>query len=330
MAFTALIDVDSLRAAAPGTVILDCRFDLSDPAAGRRAYARAHIPGARYADLDRDLSSPVTPDSGRHPLPAPEALAGYLARAGIGKHTQVIVYDEANGAFAARAWWLLRWLGHESVAVLDGGFRAWTAAGAPTIGAPTTDAPTTGAPTTGAPPGNAPTAGSPTPGDPAGDALAGGMPLESGHPPAAISGTPPSFAVRLRPEAVLHAAQVSRALEDPRRRLVDARAPERFAGTVEPLDPVAGHVPGAVNHPFTGNLTEDGRFLPPVELRRRWLERLHGTQPSDAIMMCGSGVTACHNLLALEVAGLTGAKLYAGSWSEWIRDPQRPVARGPL
>jgi thiosulfate/3-mercaptopyruvate sulfurtransferase len=136
--------------------------------------------------------------------------------------------------------------------------------------------------------------------------------------------------MRIRPEAVLDAAEVLRALEDPRRRLVDARAPERFAGTVEPLDPVAGHVPGAVNHPFTGNLTEDGRFLPPGELRRRWLERLHGTQPSDAIMMCGSGVTACHNLLALEVAGLTGAKLYAGSWSEWIRDPQRPVARGPL
>jgi thiosulfate/3-mercaptopyruvate sulfurtransferase len=283
MPFTTLIDVDSLIALEGPVALLDCRFDLSDPGAGRQAYAAGHIPGARYADLNRDLSSPVTPASGRHPLPEPQELAGYFAAAGIGDHTQVIAYDEANGSYAARAWWLLNWLGHADVAVLDGGFKAWTAAGAP---------------------------------------------VEAGEPPPAPGGAKPPFTVRLRPETVLTAADVQRALEDPRRLLVDARAAERFAGTVEPLDRVAGHVPGAVNHPFTANLRSDGRFLPAGELRRRWLTRLAGTEPSDTILMCGSGVTACHNILAMTSAGLPGGRLYAGSWSEWIRDPERPVARG--
>ena len=281
--FTTLIDVDSLRALAGPAVILDCRFDLNVPGAGRRAYQEAHIPGARYADLNHDLSSPVTSTSGRHPLPAPDALAGYLSAAGVGDPTQVIAYDEANGSYAARAWWLLRWLGHDSVAVLDGGFKAWVAAG-------------------GA--------------------------IESGYPePAPVAENPP-FTIRLRPQTVLAAADVLLALKDPRRLLVDARATERFAGTIEPLDAVAGHVPGAVDHPSAHNLTGDGRFLPAAELRRRWLDRLRGTEPSDAILMCGSGVTACHNILAMTSAGLPGGKLYAGSWSEWIRDPERPVARG--
>ena len=283
MPFTTLIDVDSLIALEGPVALLDCRFDLSDPGAGRQAYAAGHIPGARYADLNQDLSSPVTPASGRHPLPEPQALAGYFAAAGIGDHTQVVAYDEANGSYAARAWWLLNWLGHAEVAVLDGGFKAWTAAGAP---------------------------------------------VEAGGPPPAPGGAKPPFTVRLRPETVLTAADVQRALEDPRRLLVDARAAERFAGTVEPLDRVAGHVPGAVNHPFTANLRPDGRLLPAAELRRRWLTRLAGTEPSDAILMCGSGVTACHNILAMTSAGLPGGRLYAGSWSEWIRDPERPVARG--
>jgi len=256
---------------------------LSDPEAGRRAYAAGHIPGARYADLNLDLSSPVTSDSGRHPLPAPDALAVFFAAAGIGDQTQVVAYDEANGSLAARAWWLLRWLGHAAVAVLDGGFKAWVAAG-------------------GA--------------------------VEAGGGPPAPGGAQGPVTVRLHPEMVLTAPDVQRALEDPRRLLVDARAAERFAGTVEPLDRVAGHVPGAVNHPFTANLAGDGRFLAPDELRRRWLTRLRGTEPSDAILMCGSGVTACHNILAMASAGLPGGKLYAGSWSEWIRDPERPVARG--
>jgi thiosulfate/3-mercaptopyruvate sulfurtransferase len=281
--FTTLIDVDSLVALAGSAVLLDCRFDLNDPGAGRRAYAEGHIPGARHADLNQDLSSPVTSTSGRHPLPAPDALAEYFAAAGIRGGTQVIAYDEANGSFAARAWWLLGWLGKAPVAVLDGGFKAWVAAGAP---------------------------------------------VETGEPKPAHGGAQPAFTVHLRPETVLTATDVLRALEDPRRLLVDARAAERFAGAVEPLDPVAGHVPGAVNHPFTGNLGEDGRFLPAAELRRRWLDRLRGTEPADAILMCGSGVTACHNILAMASAGLPGGKLYAGSWSEWIRDPERPVARG--
>lgn len=288
MSFTTLIDVDSLAALTSPAVLLDCRFDLSDPDAGRRAYAAGHIPGARYADLDRDLSSPATSASGRHPLPAPDVLAGFFTAAGIGDQTQVIAYDDANGSFAARAWWLLRWLGHDSVAVLDGGFKAWVAAGG----------------------------------------AAGGAPPESGEPAPAPGGANPPFTVRLRPESSLTAGDVQRALEDSRRLLVDARAAERFAGTVEPLDRVAGHVPGAVNHPFTANLAEDGRFLAAGELRRRWLTRLGGREPSDAILMCGSGVTACHNVLAMTAAGLPGGKLYAGSWSEWIRDPERPVARG--
>ncbi len=282
MDFYTTIDVASLKAliGAPGTAVLDCRFDLAAPDAGRQAYLRQHIRGARYADLNRDLSGPLTPSSGRHPLPAPDVLAARLGDLGIGESTQVIAYDDANGAFAARAWWLLRWLGHARVAVLDGGMKAWIAA-----------------------------AGA----------------LESGEPQ---GGAAQRFAARIEKEAVLGTAELVEALKDRRRLLVDARAPERFNGTVEPLDPVAGHVPGAVNQPFAANLSPDGRFLPPAELKRRWLERLGGTAPGNVVAMCGSGVTACHNLLALEQAGLHGAKLYAGSWSEWIRDPKRPVARG--
>jgi thiosulfate/3-mercaptopyruvate sulfurtransferase len=288
MPFTTLIDVDSLAGLKSPAVLLDCRFDLGDPEAGRQAYAAGHIPGARYADLNLDLSSPVNSSSGRHPLPSPEALARFFAAAGIGDETQVVAYDDGNGSFASRAWWLLRWLGHARVAVLDGGFKAWVAAGGALAGAP----------------------------------------LETGVPPAP-GGAALLFTPRPQPETVLSTADVQRALEDPRRLVVDARAAERFAGTVEPIDTVAGHVPGAVNHPFTGNLAEDGRFLPAAELRRRWLARLRGTEPADAILMCGSGVTACHNILAMTAAGLPGGKLYAGSWSEWIRAPERPVARGP-
>ncbi len=282
MHFTTTIDVASLKSLIgnPGVAILDCRFDLAAPGAGRQAYLREHIRGARYADLNRDLSGPVTSSSGRHPLPAPDLIAARLGELGVGDASQVIAYDEANGAFAARAWWLLRWLGHAKVAVLDGGFRAWIAAG-------------------GA--------------------------LDSGEPQ---GGAVQRFTPRIDHQAVLSTVELIEALKDQRRLLVDARAEERFTGAVEPLDPVAGHVPGAINHPFAANLSADGRFLPPDELERRWLARLAGAEPGKVIAMCGSGVTACHNLLALELAGLNGAKLYAGSWSEWIRDPKRPVTRG--
>jgi thiosulfate/3-mercaptopyruvate sulfurtransferase len=283
MDFKTTIEAFSLQSliGSPSVVILDCRFDLATPDAGKQAYLRQHIPTARYVDLNRDLSAPVSPVTGRHPLPRPEQLAVVFGRLGISNHTQVIAYDELNGSFAARAWWLLRWLGHDKAAVLDGGLRGWLGAG-------------------GA--------------------------LESGEPRAPARAA--IFVPRPDAAAVVTAAEVLEASQDPRRLLVDARAPERFAGQIEPIDPVAGHVPGATNHPFTANLRDDGRFLAQPELARRWRERLGSTAPADVIAMCGSGVTACHDLLALELAGLPGAKLYAGSWSEWIRDPQRPIERG--
>lgn len=283
MDFRTTIDAASLQTltGSPSLVILDCRFDLAAPDAGKQAYLRRHIPGARFVDLNRDLSGPVSPATGRHPLPRPEHLALMFSRLGITGDAQVIAYDELNGSFAARTWWLLRWLGHDKAAVLDGGLTAW---------------------------------------------LESGAALESGEPPAPARAAP--FAPRPDSAAVVTAAELLEALRDRRRLVVDARAPERFAGLAEPIDPVAGHVPGAINHPFTANLREDGRFLAPAELARRWRERLGTTAPADVIAMCGSGVTACHDLLALELAGLPGAKLYAGSWSEWIRDPKRPIARG--
>jgi thiosulfate/3-mercaptopyruvate sulfurtransferase len=281
MVFKTLIGVDSLQEllGEPRLAVIDCRFDLMKPDAGRQAYLTAHIPGARYADLNRDLSAPIGPTTGRHPLPAPDAFAARLGTLGVGDDTQVVAYDDANGSMAARLWWLLRWLGHDAAAVLDGGFKAWTAAG-------------------GA--------------------------LEPGETkPGAEHFTP-----RVDFHAAVSTAELEQALSEPKWKLVDARAAERFAGTVEPIDAVAGHIPGALNHPFTANLDADGRFLPAAELKRRWVERLAGSDAKDLVAMCGSGVTACHNLLSLEAADLPGARLYAGSWSEWIRDPRRPVARG--
>ena len=288
MSYQTLIAVADLRRrlegappAAAGFAVIDCRFDLANPQAGRLQYLAGHIPGARYADLNEDLSAPINQDSGRHPLPAPRKFAASLARLGVKPGVQVVAYDAANGAFAARLWWMLRAWGHPEVAVLDGGYPAWTAAGAPTL------------------------SGEQAP--PSGNAL---------EPPP------------IETWPVASASDVARLLRDPRRLLVDARAPERYAGTVEPIDTVAGHVPGAENHPFSSNLGSDGRFLGAEELRRRWRSRLGDREPAALVTMCGSGVTACHNLLALEIAGLSGAKLYAGSWSEWIRDPQRPIAKG--
>lgn len=289
MSHQTLIDAAALkellgsgRRATAALAIIDCRFDLGEPQAGRRLYLSGHIPGARYADLNEDLSAPVTPGTGRHPLPHPAKFAATLARLGVGRGVQVVAYDSASGAFAARLWWMLRAWGHLEVAVLDGGYPAWTAAGGATA---------------------------------AGD-----------EPAASDPGVRQAPAIEAWP--VVTSADVANLRLDPRRLLLDARAPERYAGSVEPIDAVAGHVPGAANHPFSLNLAADGRFLSAAELRRRWQSRLGGHEPAAVVAMCGSGVTACHNLLSLEVAGFPGAKLYAGSWSEWIRDPDRPIARG--
>lgn len=278
--YRTLIDVATL-AALEAPLILDCRFNLADTAAGERAYAQSHLPGAVYAHLDRDLSSPITPSTGRHPLPDPAQLMAKLQAAGLSERRQVVVYDDAGGAIAARAWWLLRWLGHEAVALLDGGWQAWCEAG---------------------------------------------QPLRSD----AAKTLSATQAVDITPLTALQidVEALQQALDAGQVRLFDARAGERYRGEVEPLDPVAGHVPGAVNAPLTDNLA-DGRFLPPAQLRQRWLTRLDGAAPETVVHMCGSGVTACHNLLAMEHAGLCGSRLYAGSWSEWIRDPGRAVATGP-
>ena len=283
--YTTLIEPSELAAHMQDRnwAVLDCRFDLSRPEAGASAYAQGHIPDAIYAHLERDLSGPVTPSSGRHPLPAREAFAVTLGGWGIDADVQVVAYDQANGAYASRLWWLLRWVGHARAAVLNGGFAAWQQAGLPV------------SQQTG---------------------VREQREFNVQLPRASVVTT-----VQL--EDLLASAQLSSA----GRILVDARSADRFAGQNESIDPVAGHVPGARNHPFQQNVDTQGRFLPAATLRAKWLETLRGKDPATAIAMCGSGVTACHNLLALEIAGLSGAHLYAGSWSEWIRDPRRPVER---
>ncbi len=277
---TPLISTSELAAglSQPGWRVADCRFELGKPEAGVAAFSAGHIPGSVHADLERDLSVPVTPATGRHPLPSPAAFAATLERLGIGNDTHVVCYDAGSGAFAARLWWMLRWVGHDEVAVLDGGLAAWVAEGRPV----STDA------------------------------------------PLARSAT---FVPRARPEMVLDAEGVMRALADGET-LVDLRGAERFAGQAEPLDAVAGHVPGAVNLPYLENLAASGRFRAPAELAALWRSRVGAAAGRAPVCMCGSGVTACQGLLALETAGVHGGRLYAGSWSEWIRDPARPVARG--
>lgn len=272
------------RLGEPGWVAVDCRFSLVDPGAGRAAYERAHIPGARYVDLDRDLSRPPTAQEGRHPLPSRKAFAARLGALGIDNTTAVVAYDDADGAIAARLYWLMRWIGHERVQVLNGGFAAWRALGLPVESGVSRVA-----------------AAAYAPGPPAGAAVVTTAQLAGGE--VVFGGDAPGL-------------------------LVDVRAAPRYRGEQEPLDLIAGHVPGAVNRPYSESLSSDGRFKPPAELRRE-LEALLGERaPSDVVAMCGSGVTACHLLLAMAVAGLDGGRLYAGSWSEWTRDPARPVATG--
>src|SRR3984957_14926423 len=236
MVFKTLISVDSLQELQgyPRLAVIDCRFDHMNPNAGRQAYLTAHIPRARYADLNRDLSAPIGGDTGRHPLPAPDAFAARLGSLGIGNHTQVVAYDDANGSLAARLWWMLRWVGHEAVAVLDGGLKAW---------------------------------------------ISSGGALESGE---AAPGAE-HFTLQVDSHAAVSTVEVERNLSDPKLMLVDARAAERYAGSVEPIDSVAGHIPGAVNHPFTANLDAHSRFLPAAELKRRWEERLAGADAKDLV-----------------------------------------------
>jgi thiosulfate/3-mercaptopyruvate sulfurtransferase len=269
----------------PSWAIIDCRFELARPAWGASAFATGHIPNAQYADLDGDLSGARGAASGRHPLPQVAELAATFGRLGIDAGVQVVAYDQGNGVFAARLWWLLRWLGHTQASVLNGGFAAWERAG---------------------------------------------LPVSKRE----VSRPARQFLARPDAAAYLTTAQIAALLGQDafargERALIDARAADRFAGENETLDPVAGHIPGARNHPFSTNLADDGRFLTARELKQRWQHSLAGQAATQLIAMCGSGVTACHNLLALEIAGLPGARLYAGSWSEWIRDPARPIARGP-
>ena len=280
--YSTLINAEELagRLGSPGWVVVDCRFDLADPAAGEAAWRAGHIPGAVFADLDRLLSGPVSPErGGRHPLPDPEALCAGLGRLGIHTDSQVVGYDASAGMLAGRLWWLLRWLGHERVAVLDGGLDAWLRAGYEV------------------------TATQPEPAPCEFRGEAGSMP-------------------------VLNAEQVAAGIADGSLVVVDVRAAERFRGESEPLDKLAGHVPGAVNLPLGNNLSAAGDFLPPPALSMLYESRLPATDPSALAFMCGSGVSACHSLLALELIGWSGAALYAGSWSDWISDPHRPVATG--
>lgn len=263
------------------TVVFDCRHDLSRPDWGREQFAAGHIPGAVFAHLDHDLSGAVTPQSGRHPLPLPAALAAYLGAAGVDADTDVVAYDQDKSPFAARLWWLLRWLGHERVRVLNGGLAGWQAAD---------------------------------------------LPLQK----AVAAPVARPFAVRPARVQAVTTADVQRELEGGRLLLLDARPADRFAGRNETIDPVAGHVPGARNQPFALNLDARGRLHSSAALAALWRAALGDTPPTQVVAMCGSGVTACHNLLAMELAGLPGARLYAGSFSEWIRDPARKVATGPV
>lgn len=286
MNHTALISATALRdaLAAPDAarrlVVLDASFDLADTGAGERTHATAHVPQAQYVHLDRDLSGPKTGRTGRHPLPEREAFARTVGRLGVAPGVQVVALDAQGGAFAARVWWMLKWLGHADVAVLDGGIAAWLAAG--------------------------------------GELIAAAPVVEPQAPyPAHASLVPQVDADTLLAELTAGSAQV-----------VDARAAERFRGDVEPLDPVAGHIPGALNRFFKDNLESDGRFKDAARLRAEFTALLGDATGSRIVHQCGSGATACHNLLAMEVAGLGGTRLYPGSWSEWCADPARPVARG--
>jgi thiosulfate/3-mercaptopyruvate sulfurtransferase len=278
MELRTVISTDALAAhlADPHFVIVDCRFKLDDVAWGEREWRAGHIPGAAYAHLDRDLSGPQTGTNGRHPLPEVVELAAAFGRFGITNDSQVVAYDQDSGMFASRLWWLLRWLGHDAVAILDGGLAKWIAEGRPTS-------------------------------------------------VAAAARRATDFHAAPRSDMTIEVDEVGAHVGEAEWRLIDARAPERYRGEVEPIDPVGGHIPGARNYFFRGNLDEDGTLREPDDLRARLAPDIAGIAPEHIVCYCGSGVQACHNLLALEHAGVSGAKLYPGSWSQWVSDRSRPV-----
>jgi thiosulfate/3-mercaptopyruvate sulfurtransferase len=281
MAHTTLVSAEETAAHLNDRewVVCDCRHDLADYSAGYRAYRNGHIPGARFLHLDVDLSGPKTGLTGRHPLPHPATFCLRLGALGIDNSKQIVAYDDSGGAYAARLWWMLRWVGHQRVAVLDGGWAAWQRAKLPvTVEQPVIE--------------------------------------------------PAAFNSRVQPRVAVDSTQIVAHLQDRKAQVLDARAPDRYRGENETLDPVAGHIPGAINRFFRHNLGDDGCFKPAAVLKSEFGAALYGHPPESVIHQCGSGVTACHNLLAMEVAGLAGSRLYPGSWSEWVSDRRRPVATG--
>ena len=294
--FTTLVGVDqlqALRASGARTMVFDCSFDLANPAAGEEQYLQAHIPGAVYANLDTALSDQgvVEPDGthhphadaasgGRHPLPSREKFAMWLCAVGFANDMQAVVYDRQGANYCGRLWWMLKWAGHDAVAVLDGGWQAWVAAGGE---------------------------------------------VAAGEEPAHFQS---NFTLGEPLRRLVTTGEVQAALASGRQTVVDARAPARFRGEVEPLDPVAGHIPGALNRPFSQNLGPNGRFKAPAQLKAEFDALLQGRDPAGVVNQCGSGVSAIPNVIAMELAGYPPPALYAGSWSEWCRDPARPVERG--
>ena len=297
--YTTLISAEQLQAllaSQQALRVFDCSFDLMQPQVGHQQYLQAHIPGAVYANLDTDLSAKhgvpgahgvltahgadQPASGGRHPLPNREKFATWLSSVGFSNSMQAVVYDRNGANYCGRLWWMLKWAGHEAVAVLDGGLQAWQAAG-------------------GA--------------------------VSSGEEPSHFQS---NFFLNPEKASLVNAATIADRLGQPGQTLVDARAPARFRGEVEPLDPVAGHIPGALNRPFGQNLAADGRFKPAEQLRAEFSTLLAGRDPARVVHQCGSGVSAVPNLLAMEIAGLGRSALYAGSWSDWCSDPSRPVAKG--
>ena len=280
MAYTTLISVADLARNLdnPQFLIFDCRHELTDPHYGAKAYAQSHLPGAHFASLDRDLAAPLTGKNGRHPMPDPDTFAAWLGKMGVRNGVQVVGYDDNAGVYPSRLWWMLKWLGHDAVAVLDGGLNAWLKAGQPT--------------TTEVPPAR-----------------------------------PANFTAQVR-DINVDADYVMAHLNSADMLVIDARANDRFRGENETIDPVGGHIPGAVNRLFRTNVDSDGLFRQPEALKQEFESLIGSTPVANVVHQCGSGVSACHNLLAMEIAGLGGARLYPGSWSEWVSDPARPVATG--